>query len=137
MLQEFKDFINRGNFMELAVGFVMGVATKDVIDALVARILMPLVGMLFGQPDLSSVGEFGCERVTDDAGATVTQCAGSLGAVVTAFLNFLLIGLAMFLLVKAYNRFKARHEEPEPAEEPAEPDEITLLREIRDALARR
>jgi large conductance mechanosensitive channel len=126
VIAEFREFINRGNFIDLAVGFVMGVAVSGVINSIVERLLMPLIAVVFGQPDFESVGQFACE-----AG----ECAGSLGAVITALINFLLIALALFFVVKAYNRMqRQRPEVPEPE---ADPEDVLLLREIRDALTRR
>lgn len=138
MLQEFKDFINRGNVIELAVAFVLGVAFKPIIDAIVGRVLMPIIGLLVGQPNFDTVGTFACEAGLDPATGTIVGdevCAGSIGSVVTATINFVLIAFALFFVVKAYNRFKERNAEPEPGET-AEPDDVTLLREIRDLLAR-
>jgi large conductance mechanosensitive channel len=141
VLQEFRDFINRGNVVELAVAFVMGVAFKPIIDAIVDRVLMPVIGAAVGEPNFDTVGTFACTPGMDPAAGIVVGdqvCAGSVGAVVTATVNFVLIALALFFVVKAYNRFKARAAEPAPeAEPPAEPADVTLLREIRDLLAPR
>jgi large conductance mechanosensitive channel len=142
VLQEFRDFINRGNVVELAVAFVLGVAFKPIIDAIVDRLLMPVIGMLVGQPNFDTVGTFACQPAdAADAAAGIVVgaqvCAGSVGAIVTALVNFLLVAFALFFVVRAYNRFKERTAEAEPEEEaPAEPDDVTLLREIRDLLAR-
>lgn len=126
MIQEFKEFIQRGNFLDLAVGFVVGVAVSGVITALVERLIMPVIGLLFGEPNFDQVGQFACDN---------GECAGSLGAILTALVNFLLVAFALFLIVKAYNKLqRSKPEEPEPEAEPAE---VTLLREIRDAVARR
>ena len=134
MLQEFRDFINKGNVVDVAVAFVMGLAFKPVIDAVVYRILMPIIASLFGQPNFDSIGTFAC---APDGGTVVTgdgvevACAGSVGAVITNVVNFVLIGFALFLVVKAYNRMQ----KPTP-EEPGEPTELELLTEIRDSLQR-
>lgn len=142
MLKEFQDFINRGNVVELAVAFVLGVAFKPIIDAIVDRLLMPVIGMLVGQPNFDTVGTFACESI-DAADPTVgivvgaQVCTGSVGAILTAFVNFLLVALALFFVVRAYNRFKERTAEPAPEGETAESDDVMLLREIRDLLARR
>lgn len=126
MITEFKEFISRGSFIDLAVGFVMGVAVTGVVNAIVERLLMPAVAVLFGQPNFESIGSFACE-----AG----ECAGSVGAVLTALVNFVLIAFALFLIIRAYNRFQRQvPDEPEPA---ADPDDVVLLREIRDALRER
>lgn len=141
MIQEFREFINRGNVIDLAVAFVLGVAFKPIIDAIVDRVLMPGIGLLVGQPNFDTVGTFACEDVPASGsaeGLIITggqQCAGSVGAVLTATISFLLIAAALFFVVKAYNRTqRAEPAEPEPE---ADPDEVVLLREIRDQLTRR
>jgi large conductance mechanosensitive channel len=118
VIAEFREFINRGNFVDLAVGFVMGVAISGVVDTLVERLIMPTIALLVGEPDFEAIGTFGEN--------------GSIGAVITALVNLLLIAVALFLIVKAYNRMQRRRpDEPEPE---ADPDEVMLLREIRDSL---
>jgi large conductance mechanosensitive channel len=126
VIAEFKEFVNRGNFIDLAVGFVMGVAVAGVINTFVERLIMPIIGVLFGEPNFDDVGRFAC---------TNGECAGSVGAVITALISFLLVALALFFIVKAYNKLqRAEPEEPEPE---AEPDDVVLLREIRDELRAR
>jgi large conductance mechanosensitive channel len=126
VIAEFKEFVNRGNFIDLAVGFVMGVAVAGVINTFVERLIMPIIGMIFGEPNFDDVGQFAC---------TNGECAGSVGAVITALINFLLVALALFFIVKAYN--KMQRAKPEEAEPEAEPDDVVLLREIRDELRTR
>jgi large conductance mechanosensitive channel len=127
VLAEFKEFINRGNVVDLAVAVVLGAAFLPVVNAVVERLLMPLIALVVGQPNFDAIGTFAC----DDAGS----CAGSVGAVLTAVVNFLLVALAVFLVVKAYNRMARRSpEQGESVEPDADPDEVVLLREIRDAL---
>lgn len=137
MIREFRDFINRGNVVDLAVAFILGAAFAPIVSSLVDRVLMPLIGMVVGEPNFDAVGLFACD--TDAATEGLIQgCAGSIGAVITALVNFLLVALALFFVVKAYNRLKDATGEPEPdPEAPAEPDDVTLLREIRDLLAAR
>lgn len=126
MIAEFKEFINRGSFIDLAVGFVMGVAVTGVVNTLVERLLMPLIAMAFGQPDFDAIGTFGA--VDPETGLQT----GSVGAVLTAVVNLLLIAVALFFIVKAYNRMqRTTPDEPEPE---ADPEDVVLLREIRDAL---
>lgn len=138
MIQEFRDFVNRGNVIELAVAFILGAAFQPIVNAVVERLLMPVIGLAVGEPNFDTVGLFACR----DGGAAAAEgliqgCAGSVGAVVTALVNFLLIALALFFVVRTYNRFKDATSEPEPEPDaPAEPDDVTLLREIRDLLAR-
>lgn len=131
MVQEFKEFISRGNVIDLAVAVVLGAAFAPVISSIVDRVLMPLIGMVVGQPNFDTVGTFACGAEGDPA-TLIAGCAGSVGAVLTAIINFLLVGLALFLVIKAYNRLQRTDEgEPEPE---AEAEDIVLLREIRDAL---
>lgn len=126
MLGEFKEFINRGNVVDLAVAVVLGAAFAPVVTAVVDSLLMPLIGMIVGEPNFGRVGRFACDA---------DGCAGSVGAVLTAAVNFLLVALALFAVVKAYNRVARESPEQASAPEPnADPDEVVLLREIRDAL---
>ena len=141
MVQEFKDFINKGNVVDLAVAFVLGVAFKPIIDAVVERVLMPIIGLIVGQPNFDTLGTFACEAVPAGGpteGLLIVgseQCAGSIGAVITAIVSFLLVALALFFVVKAYNRMQAAEEEAAEPEPEADPEDIVLLREIRDSLA--
>jgi large conductance mechanosensitive channel len=126
VINEFREFINRGNFIDLAVGFVMGVAVAGVITTIVERLIMPIIGVLAGEPNFDDIGQFAC---------TNGACAGSVGAVITALINFLLVALALFFIIKAYNRMqRTTPDEPEPE---ADPDDVVLLREIRDELRAR
>lgn len=129
MVREFKEFINRGNLVDLAVAFVMGLAFAAVVTALTTRIVTPLIGMVFSVSDLEKVGTFG--NIDEATGLP----AGSVGAFLAALLNFVIVAFVMFLVVKAYNRMKARMEAVDEAV--AEPtEEVILLREIRDSLNR-
>jgi large conductance mechanosensitive channel len=131
MLREFRDFINRGNFVDIAVAFVIGVAFAAVVEALTGRIVSPLIGMVV-DVDLAGVGTFG------PPDAETGEPVGSVGAFVEALINFIIVGFVMFLVVKAYNRLRERTARGEVDEEaPAEPDELVVLREIRDALTAR
>lgn len=135
MIDEFKEFINKGNVIDLAVAVVLGAAFAPVIKEIVDRVLMPAIGAVVGSPNFDTIGLFACDAAADAEGL-INGCAGSVGAVLTAIINFLLVGLALFFVVKAYNRLNRDEpvEEPEPE---AEPEDIVLLREIRDALSSR
>jgi large conductance mechanosensitive channel len=132
VIAEFKEFIARGNMVELAVAFVLGVAFQSVIAAITGRVLTPLIAWVFGEPNFDTLLTFGA--VDPETGVPV----GSVGAVLTALINFLLVAIALFLVVKAYNRLQRRQEEAvaDPAPEP-DPEDVLLLREIRDALTAR
>lgn len=128
MIAEFKEFISRGNMVEMAVAFVLGVAFQSVISAITDRVLTPLIAWMFGEPDFDSVLTFGA--VDPETGVPT----GSVGAVLTALLSFFLVAVALFLIVKAYNRLQRQGDSTEPEPE-AEPADVVLLREIRDALS--
>lgn len=129
MLDEFREFINRGNVIDLAVAVVMGAAFAPVISAIVESILMPLIGLVFSEPNFDAIGRFGC-----DGG----ECSGSVGVAITALVNFFFVALALFFVVKGYNRMSRKSPEQDAGPEPdADPDDIVLLREIRDALRER
>lgn len=134
MLQEFKEFVSKGNVIDLAVAVVLGAAFAPVIGSIVDRILMPLIGLIVGSPNFDTLGTFACDTA-EGAEGLINGCAGSIGAVITALINFLLIGAALFVVVKATNKMQSP---PEAAPEaPADPDDIVLLREIRDSLQNR
>ena len=116
MLREFRDFINRGNLIDLAVAFVLGVAFAGVVTALTEGIVTPLIGRIFQVDNLQGYVIAGDIEV---------------GRFLAAILNFLVVAFVMFLVVKAYNRTK------KPAEAAPDPEEIALLREIRDSLRTR
>ncbi len=128
MIAEFKEFISRGNMVEMAVAFVLGVAFQSVISAITGRVLTPLIAWIFGEPDFDALLTFGA--VDPETGLPT----GSVGAVLTALLSFFLVAVALFLVVKAYNRLQRQGDSTEPEPE-AEPAEVVLLREIRDALS--
>lgn len=125
LIKEFKEFIAKGNLIELAVAFVMGVAFNGLVNTFINRIVNPILGLLFSVSSLDTLGLFG----QDDP--TTGVAAGSAGAFLGAIINFVLVGFVMFLVVKAYNRMRR------PPEEVAPPEEIVLLREIRDGVRTR
>lgn len=134
MLKEFREFIARGNVLELAVAVIIGAAFGSIINSLVEDIINPIIGLLFGQPDFSSVyinlsgQSFASYAAAKEAGAQVI----GVGAFLTALINFLIIAFALFLIVRAANRMQEqRAADPAP---PAPTKEEVLLAEIRDAI---
>lgn len=122
MIQEFRDFVARGNMVDLAVGFVMGAAFKGLVDALVANVIMPIVAIPFGQPNFDAIVW------------TVNGSEIMIGAFITALVSFILVAIGVFLfIVKPYNAYRSRQEAAEEEEE-AGPSEVDLLMEIRDNL---
>ena len=128
MLAGFKEFVARGNAVDLAVGVVIGAAFTDVVNALVERVLNPLVGGLFGRPNFDDTWHI---TLGTGADAAVVQPL----AVLTALINFLLVAVALYLVVVLpTNKLAARRREEAP--EPAAPaDDVRVLMEIRDLIS--
>ena len=118
MLKEFREFAMKGNIVDLAVAVIIGGAFGKIIDSLVADVIMPVIGKIMGDPNYF-----------------LTWTAGGipLGRFIQAIFNFLIIAFVLFLVIKAINSRKKK-EETAPA---ATPEDIVLLREIRDSLKNR
>ena len=132
MISEFKDFIAKGNVMDLAVAVVIGAAFGKIVTAFVDKIIMPPIGLLIGGVDFSKWAIVLKDATVDAAGTAVPAVVLGVGEFLNTLIQFLIIALAVFMVVKAVNRMQ-RKEEAAPAE-PAE--EVLLLREIRDSLKR-
>lgn len=130
MIKEFKEFITGGNVVEFAVAVIMAGAIGAVVMGFVNNIIMPVVGHFAGGTDFSQLKVVLDEATVDAAGKVVAENAIMWGAWVNTIINLLIVGLVMFMIVKAYNKAK------KPAEEaaPAGPTDNELLMEIRDAL---
>ena len=125
MLKGFRDFLMRGNVLDLAVAVVIGAAFTAVVTALVKGIITPLIAAIFGKPNLDEVLTF-----------TINGADFSIGVVLTAIVNFILVAAAVyFILIVPVT--KAREKFGPSAAEEAEAEEIVLLREIRDSLQNR
>lgn len=118
--KEFKEFINQGNVMDMAVGVIIAGAFGKIVTALVDNILMPLIGMLLGGVDFSGLA------------VTVGSVNLKYGLFIQAIVDFLIIALCIFIIIKNINRFKKS--EPEVEEPEETPEDIALLTEIRDLL---
>ena len=129
MIQEFKAFIAKGNVVDLAVGVVIGAAFGKIVTALVDGIVMPLVGVALGGASVSDWKVVLKPGSVDAAGAKVAEVAVRYGQFIQTLIDFLIIALVIFLVLKAYNRLR------KPSEAAATEEEL-LLREIRDALRR-
>lgn len=121
MLKEFKDFINRGNVMDMATGVIVGAAFGAIVTSLTNNILMPLIGILIGGIDFT--------HLTIKVGSAVV----SYGLFIQAVINFLIIAFCVFIITREFNRFKKK-EEPK---KPTLSNEEKLLTEIRDLLAKK
>ena len=122
-MKEFKEFISKGNVMDMAVGIIIGGAFTAIVNALVDSIITPLLGVICGGIDFASWG------------VTVGDSKIMFGALIDAVIKFLLISLVLFSIIKALNKAKAAVTKPEEEpEEEAVPEDIALLTEIRDLL---
>jgi len=126
MIKEFRDFIMKGNVLDLAVAVVMGGAFGAIITSLVNDIIMPIVGVLMGGVDFASLS------------VQVGEATIAYGNFIQAVVNFLLIALSLFFVIKSINTMQKRLAKEAPPAAPAAPTEdIVLLREIRDQLKSR
>ena len=144
MLNEFKDFIAKGNVMDLAVGIIIGAAFTAIVSSLVGDLINPIIGLIIGGVDFSNmyIVLSNSDKVTPgmslqdarDAGAAVF----AYGSFITACINFLIIAFVVFMLVKAVNAIKAKAEKPDDVAPDVHtgPSELDVLIEIRDQLRR-
>jgi large conductance mechanosensitive channel len=139
---EFREFAVKGNVVDLAVGVIIGAAFGRIVDSLVKDIIMPVLGRLVGGLDFSNwfimlgsppPGYAG--PMTYDALTKAGVPLLAYGNFITVLLNFVILAFIIFLMVRAFNRVRARYERPAAAAT-ATPEDIVLLREIRDALKR-
>jgi len=143
MLKEFRDFINRGNVIDLAVAVIIGGAFGQITTSLVNQVIMPPLGLLIGGVDFSNLGvilkdaaAYASVAAAVEAGAPVIQ----IGAFLNTVINFLIVGFTIFVVIRSYNRALARFAQKEEAaaEAPAAPPaDVQLLTEIRDLLRAR
>jgi len=116
--EEFKGFLNKGDFVTIAVGLVMALYFQHIVDALLQGVINPIIAAIFGKPDYRSIGfDIGAARI-------------SIGLVIDAIITFIVVGFLLFLILKAYDRMRRSKDQPEAD------TELTVLREIRDELHR-
>ncbi len=131
MLKEFKEFAMKGNLVDIAVGFVMGAAFKQVVTSFTGGIVSPLIGLIFNS-DFKDVKWIIREGVANAEGAIEGEVAVLIGEFATHVIDFIIVAFVMFMIVKGINKMKKK-EEPAP-EEPTGPSQEDLLAEIRDLL---
>ena len=122
MIQEFKDFINKGGVFETAVGLILALAFQPIIDSVVNDIVTPIIARIVGQPDFSELA----------IGLGDKQTPITYGNLIAVTLSFIMTAFVLFMLVKVYNKTQATKQE-----DAAGPSEVDLLTEIRDHLANR
>ncbi|GAC1525932.1 MAG: large conductance mechanosensitive channel protein MscL [Ramlibacter sp.] len=141
IFKEFREFAVKGSVVDLAVGVIIGAAFGKIVDSLVADLVMPVIGALVGKIDFSNLFivlgavPAGATRSLDalkKAGVPVL----AYGNFLTVLINFAILAFIVFLMVRQINRLKRAHAEPAAAATAAPPEDIVLLREIRDSLRR-
>lgn len=139
MINEFKEFIARGNVMDMAVGIIMGAAFTAIVTSMVGDLLMPFIGVFTAGIDFADLyvsldGETYANLAAAEAeGAAIVK----YGAFINAVINFLIVAFVVFMLIKGVNNLKRKQEEAPPEDKPAPPPaDIALLTEIRDLLAK-
>jgi large conductance mechanosensitive channel len=116
--EEFRDFLNRGDFVTIAIGLVMALYFQKIVDSILNGVINPIIAAIFGKPNLDDIGfDLGDSRI-------------SIGLVFNAIISFVVVGFILFLILKAYNRMQATKEQPEVD------TELSVLRDIRDELQR-
>jgi len=136
MIQEFKEFAVKGNAMDLAVGVIIGGAFGKIVDSIVGDLIMPLVSRLVGKLDFSNLFVVLGDNPNSLTTLADLKKAGiavfAYGSFLTILVNFIILAFIIFMMVKQMNRM--RKEEPVVEEAPATPEDVMLLREIRDSL---
>jgi large conductance mechanosensitive channel len=136
MLKEFKEFAVKGNVVDMAVGIIIGAAFGKIVDSLVKDLIMPPVGLALGKVDFANLfvvmkpGSVPGPYLTVDAAQKAGAVTFNYGVFINSCISFVIVAFAVFLLVRAINRLKRAEEQKAPAT----PEEVVLLREIRDSL---
>ena len=135
MMQEFKEFAMRGNVVDMAIGVIIGGAFGKIVDSLVKDVIMPVVGKVLGGVDFKqlyiNLGDQAFETLeaAEKAGAPLSK----YGAFINTVVDFVIVAFVIFMVIKGINKMK-REQPAAPAEPPATPEDVLLLREIRDSL---
>ena len=133
VFKDFKDFISKGNVMDMAVGVIIGGAFGKIVTSLVDDVLMPVIGMLTGGIDLSGLS-YKVMLPAIDGGEPVAGAVLKYGAFIQNIIDFVIIAFCIFLMIKAMNKLMPKKEEPAA---PAGPTQEELLTEIRDLLKKK
>ncbi|MBR5736276.1 MAG: large-conductance mechanosensitive channel protein MscL [Bacteroidales bacterium] len=129
LLQEFKTFAMKGNVVDMAVGVIIGAAFGKIVTSLVSDIFMPLIGLLVGGVDFTQ-----WKIVLSQATADKAEVAITYGNFIQVLFDFIILAWVIFLVIKGINKLNAKKEAEKAAEPAPTPEEIVLLREIRDSL---
>ena len=142
MMQEFREFAVKGNVIDLAVGVIIGGAFGKIVDSIVSDLIMPVVGLVFGKLDFSNLfvvlGPVPAGTpMTLDALKKAAVPVFAYGNFLTVAVNFIILAFIIFVMIKQVNRLKRQAPAPAPEAPAAPPEDIVLLREIRDSLNKR
>ena len=145
MLEEFKSFAVKGNVMDLAVGVIIGGAFSGIVNSVVKDLIMPVVGVVTGGLDFSNkfvrLGDIPASFKGNPDSYKDLQAAGvaalGYGSFITVLINFVILAFIIFLMVKFINKLREPSEAPAPAAPAPTPEDVLLLREIRDSLKSR
>lgn len=129
---EFKEFATRGNVLDLAVGVIIGSAFGKVVSSLVSDVIMPPIGVLIGGVDFTDLSAVIKEASISDTGEVIQAVSLNYGTFIQTIIDFAIVALAIFLMIKAINKLHKKEVAPEVPASPNE--EVLLLREIRDSL---
>jgi large conductance mechanosensitive channel len=139
MLQEFKQFAMRGNVVDMAVGIIIGAAFGKIVESLVKDLIMPPIGMLLGKVDFANLfvvlreGSNPGPYLSVDAAQKAGAVTFNYGVFINTCISFIIVAFAVFMLIRAINRLKQKEAEAPAAPAPT-PEDVLLLREIRDSL---
>ena len=139
MWKEFREFAVKGNVVDMAVGIIIGAAFGKIVDSLVKDLIMPPIGLLLGKVDFTNLfvvlkpGAVPGPYLTVEAAQKAGAVTFNYGIFINTMISFMIVAFAVFLLVRAINQLR-REEQAKAAEPAAPPEEIALLREIRDAV---
>lgn len=139
MLKEFKEFAMRGNVVDMAVGIIIGAAFGKIVESLVKDMIMPPIGLLLGKVDFANLflvmrdGTTPGPYLSVDAAQKAGAVTFNYGVFINTCISFMIVAFAVFMLIRAINRLKKKEAEA-PAAPAATPEDVLLLREIRDAL---
>lgn len=140
IVQEFKEFAVKGNMMDLAIGVIIGGAFGKIVDSLVKDIMMPLISAIIGDVNFDNMFVILGENPDNIQTLAAAREAGlnvfAYGSFITILINFFLLAVVVFMLVKALNKMR-KAEEATPEEPAPTPEEVLLLREIRDQLSKK
>ena len=136
LIKEFKEFAIRGNVLDMAVGIVIGGAFGKIVSSFVEDILMPPIGVLLGGVNFSDLKIVFTQAVMDGENVVTPEVALRYGNFIQVIFDFLIIAFAIFMLLKAVNKFNKKKEEA-PAAPEAPPADVQLLTEIRDLLQKK